>query len=180
MNGNPGTDTHDHSPREDASAVPDDNRGDDNPDDNPDDGQLTLLAADAVPVIDPVKMVFDAYLETRREFARETAAPEDLPRKLTGVAHVKLDDKRRKLISKAIEGYGVDYVIQAVQGWLYSDWHRGRNERAKIFNGLELILRDAGKIEQFYGYYQDRDLQPVGAGSPIGNFDPANDGVIQL
>lgn len=142
--------------------------------------QLVLIADDAVPVADDAKDVFDAWLESRRQFVRETVAEADLARRLGSVNRSKLSPERRTLIERALAGYPKDTVIAAVTGWLHSDFHRGRNDRARIYNDLDLLLRDATKIEQFAGYHEDRDRQPVTAGSPIGRFDPANDGVIQL
>lgn len=142
--------------------------------------QLVLIADDAVPVVDDAKDVFDAWLESRRQFVRETVAEADLARRLGSVNRSKLSPERRTLIERALAGYPKDTVIAAVTGWLHSDFHRGRNDRARIYNDLDLLLRDATKIEQFAGYHEDRDRQPVTAGSPIGRFDPANDGVIQL
>ena len=142
--------------------------------------QLVLIADDAVPVVDDAKDVYDAWLESRRQFVRETVAEADLARRLGAVNRSKLSPERRALIDKALAGYPKDTVIAAVTGWLYSDFHRGRNDRGRVYNDLDLLLRDATKIEQFAGYHEDRDRKPVTAGSPIGTFDPANDGVIQL
>jgi hypothetical protein len=63
-----------------------------------------------------------------------------------------LDDKRRKVIRKALlAGYGVADLCKAIDGCKASPWHMGQNERGKAFNTLELILRDAEKIDSFMG-----------------------------
>jgi hypothetical protein len=63
-----------------------------------------------------------------------------------------LDDKRRKLIRKALAlGYTVSDLCKAIDGCKASAWHMGENERGKAFNTLELILRDAEKIDSFMG-----------------------------
>lgn len=64
-----------------------------------------------------------------------------------------LTDKRRRLIRNALKLYSLDDVLDAVQGWQKSAHHRGENERATVYNDLELLLRDAQHIEKF------RDLQ---------------------
>lgn len=65
----------------------------------------------------------------------------------------KLDDKRRRLIRRALDAYPVDDVLDAVRGWKQSAFHRGHNERGKVYNDLGLLLRDAEHIERF------RDMQ---------------------
>lgn len=61
----------------------------------------------------------------------------------------RLSDKRRRLISKAVAEYGVDVCIAAIEGNMLSDFHQGMNGRGKKYNSIELILRDAEKIEGF-------------------------------
>lgn len=67
-----------------------------------------------------------------------------------------LDDKRVTLIRKALGTHGEQQVREAILGCQYSDFHMGRNDRAKKYTSIELILRDAKHIEQFAGYYTDR------------------------
>ena len=61
----------------------------------------------------------------------------------------RLDGKRRRLITTALQAYPVDDLVVAVQGWEKSAFHRGENERGKVYNDLGLILRDAQHIEEF-------------------------------
>lgn len=79
--------------------------------------------------------------------------------KSTGHERAVLDVKRRRLIANAIKSHGVGDVLDAVRGWERSPFHRGENERGHVYNGLELVLRDAAHIEQM------RDL--ARSGSPI-------------
>ncbi len=60
----------------------------------------------------------------------------------------KLTPKRRKLIERAIKGYGVDAVKRALEGYSKSDWHRGQNPNGVRYDSIELHLRDAEKIER--------------------------------
>ena len=65
----------------------------------------------------------------------------------------KLDAKRRRLIEAALQSYPVTDLVAAVQGWEKSAFHRGENERGKVYNDLGLILRDAQHIEEFRDLY---------------------------
>jgi hypothetical protein len=62
---------------------------------------------------------------------------------------------RDKKIRKAIELYGHETCIQAIEGCALSDFHMGKNKGGRRYDDIELILRDAKHIEQFVQYYQD-------------------------
>lgn len=79
-----------------------------------------------------------------------------------------LSDKRRKVISGALKHYPLDDVIDAVRGWRHSPHHRGENDRHTVYNDLELLLRDAARIEKF------RDLER-GAGHAPPRMPPGGD-----
>jgi uncharacterized protein YdaU (DUF1376 family) len=62
------------------------------------------------------------------------------------------DDKRKALIKKSLKlGYAVEDLCAAIDGCKKSDFHMARGEYAgrNKHNGLDLILRDANKIDQF-------------------------------
>ncbi len=63
--------------------------------------------------------------------------------------NTKLDDKREVLIRRAIRDFGVTDTARAVIGWKYSAFHCGDNPEGRVYNNLELLLRDAAHIEQF-------------------------------
>jgi hypothetical protein len=65
---------------------------------------------------------------------------------------VRLDAKRRLSIGAAIHDYGVDLCKQAIEGCRRSPFHMGQNKNGKIYNDIELILRDAEKIERFISF----------------------------
>lgn len=73
----------------------------------------------------------------------------------TGHHRAVLDTKRRKKIRAALDTYPLDDVLAAVQGWAYSPWHRGENPGQTVYDGVELLLRDAGQIEKFRDLYLD-------------------------
>lgn len=60
-----------------------------------------------------------------------------------------LTPKRRRLIVAALKLFPLQDVLDAVQGWKQSSWHRGENPGAVTYNDLELLLRDAAKVERF-------------------------------
>lgn len=60
----------------------------------------------------------------------------------------KLDPKRITLIRKALKlGYTVDELKSCITGYTHSPFHMGDNDRRTRYDNLELILRDAGKID---------------------------------
>lgn len=61
----------------------------------------------------------------------------------------KLDKKRKRLLEDALKLYSVDDLKQAITGCASSEWHMGKNDRGQIYDGIDLIFRDAGKIEGF-------------------------------
>ncbi|WNO60423.1 YdaU family protein [Rheinheimera sp. MMS21-TC3] len=60
----------------------------------------------------------------------------------------KLDQKRTGLIKKAIKlGYSIEDLKSCITGYTHSAFHMGQNENGTRFDGLDLILRDASKID---------------------------------
>lgn len=66
-----------------------------------------------------------------------------------------LDSNRKRIIQKALANYSLDDVKAAITGCSLSPHHMGRNDRNTVYNGLDLILRNAEKIEQFIGYSEN-------------------------
>jgi hypothetical protein len=60
-----------------------------------------------------------------------------------------LTDKRKKVVTQAIDWYGVDGCKKAIIGCSKSDFHMGKNKQNKKYDSIELILRDAEHIERF-------------------------------
>ncbi len=61
-----------------------------------------------------------------------------------------LDKNRKLLISKAIKlGYSIEQLKLAITGCSKSPFHMGDNQQKQMHNGLDLILRNAEKIEKF-------------------------------
>lgn len=65
----------------------------------------------------------------------------------------RLDDKRRtKIRLRLKEGYTVEQLCQAIDGYLKSPFHMGQNAGHKVYDALELMLRDAQHVDQGIGY----------------------------
>lgn len=63
-----------------------------------------------------------------------------------------LSPKRRRLIEKALHQYDLQTVLDAVIGWRYSAHHRGENPQRRVYNSIDLLLRDNQNIERFADY----------------------------
>lgn len=84
---------------------------------------------------DAVQKVFDHWVATLRNSGK-------------GVIP-KLSDERKRKIGKAVDLYGVDVCIAAIDGCSKSAFHMGNNGRGKRYDDILLILRDAKHIEMF-------------------------------
>lgn len=84
---------------------------------------------------DQVQLVFDHWVATVRNSGR-------------GVRPVLSPERRRKIV-KALEMYGFDTCMLAIDGVVKSDFHMGKNARGKKYDDISLILRDAKHIEMF-------------------------------
>lgn len=100
----------------------------------------------------PVEQVFQAWLTSTKKTARTV-----------------LDSKRRSLIERALKTHPPADVLDAVRGWEHSPYHRGENPEHKVWNDLGLLLRDAGKIEQFRDLARGPRLEGRPGGPARGN-----------
>lgn len=64
-----------------------------------------------------------------------------------------LDAKRTRKIKWALDLYPLEDVTAAVRGWRHSPFHCGENQHGKVYNDLDLLLRDTSHVEHF------RDLE---------------------
>jgi hypothetical protein len=61
-----------------------------------------------------------------------------------------LDTKRSRAIAARIKsGYSVEQLKQAIDGCKASPWHQGQSERHQVYDDIELICRDAKRVEAF-------------------------------
>lgn len=72
----------------------------------------------------------------------------------------KLGDKRRKVIASRLkEGYSVDELKRAIDGCKASPWHQGQNGNKRKYDDIELICRNASKVDQFIGLAKTRNTE---------------------
>ena len=61
-----------------------------------------------------------------------------------------LDNKRSRAIAARLKhGYSVEQLKRAVDGCRASPWHQGQNDRHQVYDDIELICRDAKRVEAF-------------------------------
>lgn len=71
----------------------------------------------------------------------------------------RLDANRKRLITNALKKYTELDLVTAITGCAMSPFHMGANADSKKYNGLDLILRNAEKIEQFIGFCTNPPVQ---------------------
>lgn len=92
-----------------------------------------------MPVSEKIAKVWDSYMQVceRCQLGKKRLTPE-----------------RKELIRRRLNEWSVEELIKAIEGLEFSDFHRGKNERRKPYDSIELILRDAKHIEQFTSYHE--------------------------
>ena len=70
-----------------------------------------------------------------------------------------LDHDRKVKIAASIYDYGIEASCRAIDGCASSPFHMGDNPQQKKYNGIDLIFRDADKIEGFIQRTQKRDAR---------------------
>lgn len=78
----------------------------------------------------------------------------------------RLDARRAKVINRALDiGYSVDQLKKAVDGCAASEFHQGKNDSGKVYDALDLILRDAEHIDRFIALADKPPTGTSGAGT---------------
>ena len=70
-----------------------------------------------------------------------------------------LDHDRKVKIAASIHDYGIEASCLAIDGCASSSFHMGDNPQQKKYNGIDLIFRDADKIEGFIQRTQKRNAR---------------------
>ena len=70
-----------------------------------------------------------------------------------------LDHGRKVKIAASIHDYGIQASCKAIDGCASSPFHMGDNPQQKKYNGIDLIFRDAEKIEGFIQRSEKRDAR---------------------
>lgn len=91
--------------------------------------------------------------ETPNLALAETASPSrtvfEFWQKETGHEHSKFDVKRKRLVEARLkEGYTVEQLCDAIRACVKDPWYRGKNDRNKVFDSLNMICRDAAKVDE--------------------------------
>ena len=74
----------------------------------------------------------------------------DTWKEVMGHRQARLTAKRERLIrARFREGYTVDDLLEAIRGCKASAWHMGANDNGQVYDDIELICRDGGKVEAF-------------------------------
>lgn len=90
----------------------------------------------------------------------------------------RLDEKRRKVLLKALGEYGLQDTLNAITGCSRSNFHMGRNDdgtpnpSATKYNDVEQIFRDASKTERFLGLFENPQAFSRSGTSSGERFDP--------
>lgn len=66
------------------------------------------------------------------------------------------DSARETKIKNALKHYSVDDLMLAIDGCSKSPHHMGKNKTGTIHDSIDLIFRNAGNIERFIGYNQNK------------------------
>lgn len=69
--------------------------------------------------------------------------------------NAKLDEKRRKVIRRALELYNEALLCQCITGYRNSPHHTGQNDRSTVYDSIELLLRDAQHIDAGLRFYTE-------------------------
>lgn len=81
-----------------------------------------------------------------------------------------LNDARRRMIQLRLKSYSEEDLLRAIEGYSKSPFHMGNNERNQKYNSLELILRNAEKIEAGMEFFANPP-QPRGPKPEKARFD---------
>jgi hypothetical protein len=68
-----------------------------------------------------------------------------------------LDKKRIKLIQDALKQYTPESLCESISGYLKSSFHMGANKDKKVYDDIELMLRDARRIDAGREYAEGRE-----------------------
>lgn len=110
-------------------------------------------AAGGSPVVDEAGRVFLAWVESPTLIGRH--------RRTATLTKPRLDLIRRRLR----DGYDVETLVAAVQGWVHSPHHRGENDRGTVYDSLDVCLsveggRRAANLDVFAAYHRDPSTRP--------------------
>lgn len=127
------------------------------PDSKTPEEELTSPSVDLLTVVEPKRSTANGSKPGRAD--KPPSEPVALVfehwRTVHGHPQAKLDDRRRKLIAKALDIYSDADVCQSISGYKNSPHHMGQNDRATVYDDIELMLRDAKHIDAGLKFYAE-------------------------
>jgi hypothetical protein len=70
--------------------------------------------------------------------------------------------RERNVKARLADGYSVDQLCDAIRGCKLSPHHMGKNDTGTVYDDLELICRDAMKVDQFLAIHAKQERQDDG------------------
>lgn len=64
-------------------------------------------------------------------------------------------DREAKIKARLVEGYSVADLKKAIDGCKASIYHMGANDQGKVYDSIELLFRNGGKVESFWQYVRE-------------------------
>ena len=64
----------------------------------------------------------------------------------------RLSDARKKIIRAALKDYTADQLCESISGYKLSPFHQGHNDRGQVYDSIELMLKDAKRIDAGIGF----------------------------
>lgn len=105
-------------------------------------------AARSSPPLSPASPLSDKTKQDKKDMSTSsTALVFDHWKTIFNHPRAVLDVKRRKTIDAALKDFTVDELKNAITGYRNSKFHMGDNDRRQVYDGIELLLRDAKHIE---------------------------------
>lgn len=71
----------------------------------------------------------------------------------------RMDAKRTKAIAGMLKLFGTDDLLKSISGYRKSNWHMGKNDRKKVFDDIELFMRDAKHVEAGLKLFDDPNAE---------------------
>ena len=88
---------------------------------------------------------------TKKTLAEQARRVFDYWQKQTGKTQSKFDTKREsRITSRLREGFSVEKLTGVVDKAVAEPFHRGDNDRGKVYLGIQTIFRDAEKVESWF------------------------------
>jgi hypothetical protein len=70
------------------------------------------------------------------------------------------DDRKGKIVARLREGITPEHLMRAVDGCAASPYHMGDNTNGRRYDSIELIFRNAGKVDEFAAITKPGDKPP--------------------